>query len=419
MKRLFSRRDKPPVVAVIPPAASTGESIEHNGTRSNDLLTPLPQLASTRRKPSFFDFGSVTKAAPPPPSSSQNHSDASSTPLTGGSISGSSDTSSFMLSTPTEDPTMQRTVSEVTITKTWPSWIGSIGKASLKKSRLQTVSSFTNVPRGINHIQPSTSTASVPSSDSDDSGDSSWDEEEGNNEVGKQKRRAKLRGRKTIHARGHAGGRQLQSRSIFGAHSVSAPISRETSKALANLHALTLDALVPPSSAPPLVSTASSVPFPRSSNRLHSAHSVSSALHSPLHVEIHRKRLLRRIERRQLSLTEQESIQTLTTRSAKPRNADKRKLPSAEETYEDSKAVGGGWSKGMKRWATRPCFEERVVVWKPIDDKIVVIPVERDSRAAVAALDFSEGAEALAGLHRQNELPPPPSGNHSFLYYIL
>ncbi|KAG8768265.1 hypothetical protein FRC16_007101, partial [Serendipita sp. 398] len=30
-------------------------------------------------------------------------------------------------------------------------------------------------------------------------------------------------------------------------------------------------------------------------------------------------------------------------------------------------------------------------------------------RWGVAALEFSEGAEALAGLHRQNELPPPPS----------
>lgn len=69
----------------------------------------------------------------------------------------------------------------------------------------------------------------------------------------------------------------------------------------------------------------------------------------------------------------------------------------------------------MKRWAMRPCFEERVVVYKAHDDKnsgaVVIAPVERDSRAAVAALEFSEGAEALAGLHRQNELPPPPSGN--------
>ncbi|KAG8797170.1 hypothetical protein FRC17_007828 [Serendipita sp. 399] len=63
----------------------------------------------------------------------------------------------------------------------------------------------------------------------------------------------------------------------------------------------------------------------------------------------------------------------------------------------------------MKRWAMRPCFEERVVVWKAASAGIIVSPVQRDSRMGVAALEFSEGAEALAGLHRQNELPPPPS----------
>jgi len=76
-----------------------------------------------------------------------------------------------------------------------------------------------------------------------------------------------------------------------------------------------------------------------------------------------------------------------------------------------SKAVGGGWSRGMKKWAMRPCFEERVVVWS-IDatGQLVRAPVSRISLLGVAELEFSEGAEALAGLHRQNELPPPPSG---------
>jgi hypothetical protein len=104
------------------------------------------------------------------------------------------------------------------------------------------------------------------------------------------------------------------------------------------------------------------------------------------------------------------SIEPLAHKSVKPRNAAKRKLPAAEETYEDSKAVGGGWSKGMKKWASRPCFEERVVQFKPTSMGIASMPVEKDVRFGVAALEFSEGAEALAGLHRQNELPPPPSG---------
>jgi hypothetical protein len=68
----------------------------------------------------------------------------------------------------------------------------------------------------------------------------------------------------------------------------------------------------------------------------------------------------------------------------------------------------------------RPCFEERVMVWKPHVSGLIVTPVQRDGRCTVAALEFSEGAEALAGLHRQNELPPPPSGKRaSFLQRMI
>jgi hypothetical protein len=65
----------------------------------------------------------------------------------------------------------------------------------------------------------------------------------------------------------------------------------------------------------------------------------------------------------------------------------------------------------MKQWAMRPCFEERVVVWSvDATGQLAHAPVLRVSLLGVAELEFSEGAEALAGLHRQNELPPPPSG---------
>lgn len=65
----------------------------------------------------------------------------------------------------------------------------------------------------------------------------------------------------------------------------------------------------------------------------------------------------------------------------------------------------------MKKWAMRPCFEERVVVWSAdAMGQLVRAPVTRVSLLGVAELELSEGAEALAGLHRQNELPPPPSG---------
>ena len=127
-------------------------------------------------------------------------------------------------------------------------------------------------------------------------------------------------------------------------------------------------------------------------------------------VEVHKKRLLKRLESRKLDRLEQTSILPFSTR-AHTRNKATRTLSTSEETMSVSKAVRGGWSCGMKKWALRPCFEERVVVWS-VDDtsQLVRAPVLRSSLFGVAELEFSEGAEALAGLHRQNELPPPPSG---------
>lgn len=77
----------------------------------------------------------------------------------------------------------------------------------------------------------------------------------------------------------------------------------------------------------------------------------------------------------------------------------------------------------MKKWALRPCFEDRVVVWSvDATSHLERAPVSRSSLLGIAELEFSEGAEALAGLHRQNELPPPPSGeriSYFTLYFLI
>jgi hypothetical protein len=72
----------------------------------------------------------------------------------------------------------------------------------------------------------------------------------------------------------------------------------------------------------------------------------------------------------------------------------------------------------MKKWAMRAPFEERVVEWARRDGKVTASAVKRDGRLRVPPLEFSEGAEALAGLHRQNELPPPPSGKSYLCIHI-
>jgi hypothetical protein len=328
------------------------------------------------------------------------------------------------MSTPTDEQITPYVSETGADTKPWQSWMGSMNKIKSKNSGLPS-SSFSNVSRPTVPATVSLARVSIADESSEDekseeSTASSWEQIHPEDVVGNNK----SRGRRAIRSPGASGRRQLtphskqaQARSVFGGRAVAAPITKQTSKALANLQALTIDALVPSTCAPPLVQTSSSVPFPRSANRIQTIHNsfvgTSHQQHSPLHTEILRKRLLRRIELRVLTEPEQESIQLLATRPPRPRNVDRRKLPAAEETYEDSKAVGGGWSKGMKRWAMRPCFEERVVVWKPHAAGLSIAPVQRDARCSVAALEFSEGAEALAGLHRQNELPPPPSGKHS------
>lgn len=424
MKRLFSRREKEKPARSGPVSSSTETSVTvireedaHNGTTSkiNGLLAPsIPGVA--RRKSSFFL--SVMGSSKPTVQGSQSGSDAGSVPPTSRSISGSSDASSSYVSTPLDErltPATSQTISE---TKTWPSWIGSIGKGKSKDSN--TLNSLSSRPtiNSLNRMHIADE-SSDDDNESEESQTSSWDDLNHDPEViGNRKSRGRARtpasGRRqlTPHSK------QAQARAVFGSRTGAVPITKDTSKALANLQALTIDALVPPSCAPPLVQTSSSVPFPRSSNRTQ-ALVTTQRQHSPLHTEILRKRLLRRIERRALTEAEQDSIQTLSKRASRPRNADQRRLPAAEETYEDSKAVGGGWSKGMKRWAMRPCFEERVVVWQAQPTGLTISPVQRDSRFSVAALEFSEGAEALAGLHRQNELPPPPSGKHRPLFILI
>ena len=192
---------------------------------------------------------------------------------------------------------------------------------------------------------------------------------------------------------------------------------QELSRAIANLRAITLNSLQSAShTTSPLVQSQSSPQFPRSSNL------VNRFPPLPLMcVEVHKKRLLKRLESRKLERLEQLSILPFSTR-AHTRNKAIRSLSTSEETMAVSKAVGGGWSRGMKQWALRPCFEERVVVWTvDATDHLVRALVSRSSLLGVAELEFSEGAEALAGLHRQNELPPPPSGKQIsyFTLYLL
>ena len=268
--------------------------------------------------------------------------------------------------------------------KSWMSWIasGKRRKQSPERTRRPAVSDVFLRP----NTRPIPAPAAVDdtTSDEDDASDASWSDSAG-------------------------GDRLFPSATTPHPASVQQRPRRppqELSVAIANLRAITLNSLQSTShTTAPLVQSQSSPQFPRSSNLVN---------HFPplplMCAEVHKKRLLKRLESRKLDRLEQMSILPFSTR-AHTRKKASRTLSTSEETMAVSKAVGGGWSRGMKQWAMRPCFEERVVIWSmDATNQLARAPVSRISLLGVAELEFSEGAEALAGLHRQNELPPPPSG---------
>lgn len=74
-----------------------------------------------------------------------------------------------------------------------------------------------------------------------------------------------------------------------------------------------------------------------------------------------------------------------------------------EEAMINQVARSNDWSRGLNRWANRPCFEERNVVWvRSVGGDLVATAVTGRS---IAALEFSEGLEALAGLGEHAVLP--------------
>ena len=297
---------------------------------------------------------------------------------------GTSQSTSSDASSSVRTPSDYEPLEDIQNKKSWVSWMasGKRRKQSSERNRKPAVSDVFPNPNARSLLAPAAVDGDT-TSDEDNASDASWSELGGGDGL--------FPSTTTL-------------RPTFVQQRLRPP--QELSRAIANLHAITLNSLQSvPHTTSPLVQSQSSPQFPRSSTL------VNSFPPLPLMcLEVHKKRLLKRLERRKLDRLEQTSILPFSTR-AHTRKKAVRALSTSEETMAISKAVGGGWSRGMKKWALRPCFEERVVVWSvDATGRLVHAPVARSSLLGVAELEFSEGAEALAGLHRQNELPPPPSG---------
>jgi hypothetical protein len=124
---------------------------------------------------------------------------------------------------------------------------------------------------------------------------------------------------------------------------------------------------------------------------------------------LHKTRILRRLARRDLTVSEARSVASFTSR---------RTLPVKSQVFlskfDDSPASNArrisNVSRGLKQWSSRPCFEDRMFVYTPgpsgrFDD----IAVHNVSGGAlgVAALEVSESIELLAGynVNERSETP--------------
>lgn len=172
-----------------------------------------------------------------------------------------------------------------------------------------------------------------------------------------------------------------------------------------NLLAVTINNISGPMAPHPLMHNPSLSLFPRSVN----PHGAVSHTNCVLRAHMLKNHVLQRLESahfRPLSNSEELSIRPFGTRPPRPLPPRRPTRLTEEEAIQ---RIGGsaGRSRGLKRWAERPCFEERVLVWKPDEfGGLEMSKVVASSNVAVAALEFSDGLEALAGLAEDGALVP-------------
>lgn len=170
---------------------------------------------------------------------------------------------------------------------------------------------------------------------------------------------------------------------------------RETSSyngstAARNLRTFTASTMTPPIHPPPLLHLPGMPLFPRSVNA-----SLSTTRPDSLESRMHKTRIVNRLDQRDLSSAEERSIAPFASKHGT------RKHPSFhldEASFSATKRIRS-YSQGLQRWADRPCFEDRLMLWsESIEGDLAPQRVTGQAGFAVAALEFSAGLEALAGL---------------------
>ncbi|KAG9317405.1 hypothetical protein JVU11DRAFT_1604 [Chiua virens] len=181
----------------------------------------------------------------------------------------------------------------------------------------------------------------------------------------------------------------LQSDDPYGSDGIPTTLysPQQMTTARANARTMITNSLVPQHTSAPLFQSPEAISFPRSChNRRHLRHRET------LESELHKKSLLARLDR--LSPSAESSIVSLASKSVPPKPQSHWKFQ--DDVFPSADSVNFH-SRGLENWVSRPCFEDRLQLWTCSEtDEIVRIRIP-GSHFGVAALEFSESLELLAG----------------------
>ncbi|KAF7793652.1 hypothetical protein EIP86_004767 [Pleurotus ostreatoroseus] len=161
---------------------------------------------------------------------------------------------------------------------------------------------------------------------------------------------------------------------------------------VAYFRVITHNALAEPFSPPPLLHVPNCPLYPRSCNPTRALAPSES-----LRVRMHRKHLLARLDG-----ADARDLAAFAQRRGVPARSKRLSLVLDDAAIGSKRGYQvGPFSQGLRRWAERPCLEDRVVIYLPSEDadsEAGVVCERVSASTAVEALGFSEELELLAAL---------------------
>ncbi|KAJ3570203.1 hypothetical protein NP233_g4567 [Leucocoprinus birnbaumii] len=163
-----------------------------------------------------------------------------------------------------------------------------------------------------------------------------------------------------------------------------------------NLEILIKNGISPPLSATPFVQHSADYLFPRSCNRPRPRPVFD------MRRIMFKQRLLNRLH--QLSADDEKAILPFALK-ASPVPVSTPSLPSHESIRPPKSSQILAASPGVRRWISRPCFEDRFSIFLPSQDGIRKTPVV--GTLAVTAIEYSEFLDVMVDPDFDPSLPPP------------